>query len=283
MSTTGHETEAVNVQGLKASFIKAGNKGIFNEAICSTAGATAAKVTNTVPPSFSLVSGAKIIVKFTYAISVASATLQVGSAGTPKPIYFRGAALEANVVKAGTSLLLSYDGTSFNIIGGLGENLEGGDGINLANNVIAVDSSVVRKTTVTEPVTMPDFAPGTYLGTCATAADTVAKEATIAGYELQRKSVIAMTFTYGISCSGATLNVNSKGAKAIYFRGAALASGTVGAGDIVTLVYNGTQFEVTNIERGKQQVVYDPVTKGMVYPSNFPVHYDATSKGMVFD
>ena len=118
MSTTGHETEAVNVQGLKASLIKSGNKGIYNEAICSTAGATAAKVTNTVPPSFSLVSGAKIIVKFTYAITVANATLQVGET-TAKPIYFRGAALEANVVKAGTSLLLSYDGTSFNIIGDL--------------------------------------------------------------------------------------------------------------------------------------------------------------------
>lgn len=118
MSTQGHESEVVNVQGLKASLIKGGNKGIFNEAICSTAGATAAKVTNTTPPSFSLVSGAKIIVKFTYAITVANATLQVGET-TAKPIYFRGAALEANVVKAGTSLLLSYDGTSFNIIGDL--------------------------------------------------------------------------------------------------------------------------------------------------------------------
>ena len=62
MSTTGHETEAINVRGLKASLKKGGNIGIFNECICSTAGGTAAKVTNTVPPSFSLVSGAKIIV-----------------------------------------------------------------------------------------------------------------------------------------------------------------------------------------------------------------------------
>lgn len=121
MSTTGHETEAINVQGLKASLKKGGNKGIFNEAICSTAGATAAKVTNTTPPSFSLVSGAKIIVKFTYTISVANATLQVGSTAA-KPIYLKGAALAANVVKAGTSLLLAYDGTAFNIIGGIGGN-----------------------------------------------------------------------------------------------------------------------------------------------------------------
>ena len=118
MSTTGHETEAINVQGLKASLKKGGNKGIFNEAICSTAGATAAKVTNTTPPSFSLVSGAKIIVKFTYAITVANATLQVGDAAA-KPIYYHGAALPSNIVKAGTLLFLQYDGTSYNIVGDL--------------------------------------------------------------------------------------------------------------------------------------------------------------------
>lgn len=121
MSTTGHETEAINVRGLKASLKKGGNIGIFNECICSTAGGTAAKVTNTVPPSFSLVSGAKIIVKFTYAITVANATLQVGETAA-KPIRINGAALDANVIKAGTSVFLSYDGTAYNIIGGVGGN-----------------------------------------------------------------------------------------------------------------------------------------------------------------
>ena len=119
MSTTGHESEVVQVQGLKASLKKGGNKGIYNEAICSTAGGTAAKVTNTVPPSFSLTSGATIIVKFTYAITVADATLKVGDADA-KPIYYQGAALLANKVKAGTSLLLRYNGTVWNIIGMLG-------------------------------------------------------------------------------------------------------------------------------------------------------------------
>lgn len=121
MSTTGHETEAINVRGLKASLKKGGNIGIFNECICSTAGGTAAKVTNTVPPSFSLVSGAKIIVKFTYAITVANATLQVGETAA-KPIRIMGSALDANIIKAGTSVLLSYDGTAYNIIGGVGGN-----------------------------------------------------------------------------------------------------------------------------------------------------------------
>ena len=112
--------EAVNIQGMKASLKKGGNKGLYNEAICSTASATAAKVTNTTPPSFSLVSGAKILVKFTYAITVANATLQVGEAAA-KPIYYKGAALPANVVKAGMTLFLQYDGTSYNVIGELAD------------------------------------------------------------------------------------------------------------------------------------------------------------------
>lgn len=36
-----------------------------------------------------------------------------------KPIYYRGAALAANMVKAGSQLILRYDGTSFNILGEL--------------------------------------------------------------------------------------------------------------------------------------------------------------------
>ena len=36
-----------------------------------------------------------------------------------KPIYYRGAALGANMVKAGSQIILRYDGTSFNIIGNL--------------------------------------------------------------------------------------------------------------------------------------------------------------------
>lgn len=132
----------------------------------------------------------------------------------------------------------------------VGGGMSAGDGIEIDNNEISVDESVVRKDTVTEPVILPDFAVGTYLGTCETAADTAAKTASIAGYELQRKSEIVLTFTNGNTASNPTLNVNSKGAKAIYFKGAALASDVVKAGDIVTLVYNGTQFVVTNIETG---------------------------------
>lgn len=115
MATIEHESEIIQVQGLKAALKDGGNKGLFNEATCSTAAATAAKTVDA-PTSFSLVSGATIIVKFTEAITVASATLKVGSTDA-KPIYYRGAALAKNLVAAGDRLILRYNGTQYDILG----------------------------------------------------------------------------------------------------------------------------------------------------------------------
>lgn len=117
MATSGHELESINVSGLKATMKDAGNIGLFNEATCSTAAGTAAKEV-TKPTSFTLTTGATIVVKFTNAITVASATLNVGSTGA-KAIYYRGAALAANRVAAGDRLILRYNGTQFDIIGHL--------------------------------------------------------------------------------------------------------------------------------------------------------------------
>lgn len=140
MSTTGHELEVVNVQGLKASMKKSGNYAILNDCICSTAGATAAKVTNTVPPSFSLVNKAKILVKFTYGINVANATLQVGE-NAAKPIYYRGAALEPGLVKAGDSLLLRYNGTQWDVVGVLDQDLSGKADVSSTVSNVSYDSA----------------------------------------------------------------------------------------------------------------------------------------------
>ena len=170
---------------------------------------------------------------------------------TAKPIYYKGADLAADVVKAGVSVMLRYDGTSFNVIGTLGEgnSLTAGDGLDLTNETLSVDDTVARyDPNSSQQVTVPDYAPGTYIGECTTAAATAAKEATVLSYELMNRSSIAMKFTNGISVANATLNVNSKGAKAIYYKGAALAADVIGAGDIALLQYDGTRFNVISIE-----------------------------------
>lgn len=96
-----------------------GSDGINHYFTCSTAAATAAKAANAVDPTktFVLATGAKVIVKFTYANSAASPTLTVNAKG-PKPIYWNGAALaSAQYWAAGAVLAFVYDGTNWNLIG----------------------------------------------------------------------------------------------------------------------------------------------------------------------
>lgn len=116
----------VNLEDLQAGVKQTFNKGIGNACTCSTAAGTAAK-TVTLGATFELVTGATILVTFTNGISVANATLAVthtpigGSSTTEaaKPIYYRGAALGADMVKAGAKILLRYNGTQFDILGDL--------------------------------------------------------------------------------------------------------------------------------------------------------------------
>lgn len=84
--------------------------------------------------------------------------------------------------------------------------------------------------------------------TCDTAAATAAKAATLASYALTAGGYVGVKFTYAVP-AGATLNVNSKGAKAIYYKGSAITSGIIQAGDLAVFLYNGSQYHLVGIDR----------------------------------
>lgn len=85
-------------------------------------------------------------------------------------------------------------------------------------------------------------------GTCDTAAATAAKVASLASYELAAGGVVAVKFTYAVPAS-ATLNINSKGAKAIYFKGAAVTANIIQAGDTALFIYDGTYYHLLSVDR----------------------------------
>jgi len=89
---------------------------------------------------------------------------------------------------------------------------------------------------------------GSGYGTCDTAASTLAKVVSLADYKLVKNGIIAVKFTYAVPAS-ATLNINSKGAKAIYNRGAAITADVIEAGDIATFIYDGTHYNVLCIDK----------------------------------
>ena len=88
--------------------------------VCTTLAATADK---TVSMSdfldFLLYANVTVSVRFTDAINVPNATLNVNGTGA-RPIFINGSALPYGVVLAGMTATMQYDGTNWNIIGLLG-------------------------------------------------------------------------------------------------------------------------------------------------------------------
>lgn len=83
--------------------------------------------------------------------------------------------------------------------------------------------------------------------TCTTAAATTAKVATLSSYSLVAGGLVAVNFSNNVPAN-ATLNINSKGAKAIYYDGTAIGAGIINAGDTALFVYS-TYYRLLSIDR----------------------------------
>lgn len=85
-------------------------------ATCSTSGATAAKTCSVT--KFSLVTGARVTVRFAYANTAANPTLNVSGAGA-KAIYYKGSPIPVRAIRQYTVLELVYSGTYWYVVGDL--------------------------------------------------------------------------------------------------------------------------------------------------------------------
>lgn len=227
---------------------------------CTTAAATAAKAVTL--DSYALAVGGYVSVKFSNAITVANATLNINSRGA-KPIFFNGAALAANVISANDIVTFVYDGTNYNLVSVDGKqiitagsygptaNVTGTEGTTIKVPQITVDNfgrvtAVTERTLTNKNSTYTPNSLGFGYGTCATAEATAAKVGVLSGYTLVSGGIVAIRFTYAVP-SNATLNINSKGAKPIYYNNSAITAGIIQAGDQVTFVYDGTNYHVIGI------------------------------------
>jgi hypothetical protein len=95
-----------------------------------------------------------------------------------------------------------------------------------------------------QPVIQNGASIGLGLGVCTTDATTVAKVATLANFLMLPNIPVSIRFTKAINCVGATLNINSQGAKPLYIGGNALQPGVVKAGCTITVVYDGTNWNI---------------------------------------
>ena len=83
--------------------------------------------------------------------------------------------------------------------------------------------------------------------TCTTAEATTVKVATLTNYVLKKNSYVSVKFTNNVPAAS-TLNINSKGAKAIYRNGAAIKNKVIMAGDMATFLYDGTNYNLVAID-----------------------------------
>lgn len=95
--------------------------------------------------------------------------------------------------------------------------------------------------------TPPPAKLGIGYGTCTTAESTKAKVSSISNYTLTAGGIVAIKFSHAVP-AGSTLNITSKGAKAIYHKGAAIADGVIKAGDTATFIYS-TQYHLVSVDR----------------------------------
>ena len=167
-----------------------------------------------------LTEGTMILVRFNVANST-NATLDVNGLGS-KPIYYKGAAISSGKAPANAVIALVYDTTQ--VTSGAW------------HYVYSYDSTYSNATL------------GHGYGTCTTAEATKEKTAGLNSYSLSTGGSVSIKFTYNVPASS-TLNINGKGAKNIFYRGAAITAGIIKAGDIATFVYDGTQYQLISRDR----------------------------------
>lgn len=108
-----------------------------------------------------------------------------------------------------------------------------------------------------------------HYGTCSTAAGTAAKTVTLTDFSLVTGARIAIKFTVTNTASNPTLNVNSTGAKAIQYRGAAITASYLGANRVYEFVYDGTAYQlIGDIDTNTTYNVATTSTNGLLSSSD---------------
>ena len=93
---------------------------------------------------------------------------------------------------------------------------------------------------------------------CYTAAGTAAKTITVAHYALFAGGSMKVKFENKNTANNATLNINSQGAKALYYQGErASATNSWDAEEVVEIYYDGTSYYANNVKGGSGSGVYD--------------------------
>lgn len=100
-------------------------------------------------------------------------------------------------------------------------------------------------------------------GYCSTSSSTAAKVVSLLNYNLVEGGVVSVEFVYSVPAS-ATMNINSKGAKSIYYRGKAITENIIKGGDRATFIYYSSRYHLISVDRWHEDIVDLQATDGKV-------------------
>lgn len=100
-------------------------------------------------------------------------------------------------------------------------------------------------------------------GDCYTAASTTEKVVDIYRYEAVTGGAVSVKFIYSVPAS-ATMNINSKGAKPIYYRDSAIVKDIIKGGDTATFIYDGSRYHLISVDRWNEDIAELQATDGKV-------------------
>lgn len=120
----------------------------------------------------------------------------------------------------------------------------GTTGATMPSFASAQEGDTVTDGTVIFEVKKVGSGSGSFYGVCNTAAATAAKTVAATGFKLKTGASIIVKFAVTNTAANPTLNVNGTGAKAIYYKGAAIAAGYLAAGKLYEFAFNGTRYDL---------------------------------------
>lgn len=188
--------------------------------VCSSS-ATYTTKTVTVD-NFSLVEGARVIIKFTNANSASSPKLNVNGTGAIPIMRYGTTAVGSNSAtngwEAGAVLAFTYDGTNW-----------------------------VRD--YWHNTTYTNIELGQGFGYCYTSSSVADKEVTMSNYEAKTGGIVSVKFSYSVDAGEITMNINGKGAKPVNYMGSDMIDDVIKGGDIATFIYTGSTYHLISVDR----------------------------------
>ena len=230
-----------------------------NYGVCSTSGSTAAKTVSCA--GFNLATGAEITVKFNNTNTASNPTMNVNGTGA-KAIYYKGVTVPSGYIVANGMYTFRYNGTQWEFVGDNTQkqvddmttrlnNLKASD-IDAPVSGNAVSASKWNTTRKINGMSIDGTADRTNYGICSTEGSVALKTVSCPGFSLVMGAEITVKFNNTNTALYPTLNVNSTGAKDIWYRGTSMTYGLILADGTYTFRYNGTQWEFVGDNTQKQ-------------------------------